>query len=650
MSHYKKANQQRQVANKAIVPTLTKVSDRLNVVQCIRNYILKMISNVKGVKVLLLDDYTKEVISLVMSQTEIMKHEVFLVGMLQDKKRQKLPNLRCIIFVRPSEAINRAIRDELNDPKYQAYSLYFTNVLPTEQLDKIASQDKQEMVKHVYEYFADYIALDRILFTLNIPTMVPMLNSSWGEPSFNRLSDALLAVLLSVKKARPFIRYQKNSDLCRNIAEAVNERIDEQKDLFKIPQSEAHRSSTPLLLLLDRREDPITPLLTQWTYQAMLHELCTIKNNRIVIDLSEKKDNEESSDEDDDVLDDEDLEAAAAKKKRRDAKAKKDAEKKKEVVVNAELDSFYAENWSSNWGDLCESVKDVIEKFKENNQVKDKITSINDIQQFMRDYPQFKKFAGEVDKHASLVQECRKQISKRHLMDVSELEQSIACTNSHSEHIQKLKQLLNDSRITPNDALRLVLIYAFKYDNTKGELPALKKLLASQKNYHASKLIDNALKFSPRDIRTEETTAPTKTSFSFTGLAKKAMSAFHDDEEVQNVFTQHKPRLHTILDALFKNALNDNAYPYFGLTSRDTARDVIVFIVGGATYEEALTVHKFNINEEDLAPTNTGSSSSSSNRRERSVVLGGTTILNSKSFLKELLKYSDHSQMHANLE
>ena len=32
-------------------------------------------------------------------------------------------------------------------------------------------------------------------------------------------------------------------------------------------------AAPPLLLVLDRREDPVTPLLTQWTYQAMVHEL-----------------------------------------------------------------------------------------------------------------------------------------------------------------------------------------------------------------------------------------------------------------------------------------------------------------------------------------------------------------------------------------
>lgn len=39
--------------------------------------------------------------------------------------------------------------------------------------------------------------------------------------------------------------------------------------------------STPVVLLLDRKDDPVTPLLTQWTYQAMVHELVGIKDNTV---------------------------------------------------------------------------------------------------------------------------------------------------------------------------------------------------------------------------------------------------------------------------------------------------------------------------------------------------------------------------------
>jgi hypothetical protein len=37
----------------------------------------------------------------------------------------------------------------------------------------------------------------------------------------------------------------------------------------------------PVLLLLDRKNDPVTPLLMQWSYQAMVHELLKIDNGRV---------------------------------------------------------------------------------------------------------------------------------------------------------------------------------------------------------------------------------------------------------------------------------------------------------------------------------------------------------------------------------
>ena len=37
----------------------------------------------------------------------------------------------------------------------------------------------------------------------------------------------------------------------------------------------------PLLLILDRADDCVTPLLSQWTYQAMVHELLGVNNNRV---------------------------------------------------------------------------------------------------------------------------------------------------------------------------------------------------------------------------------------------------------------------------------------------------------------------------------------------------------------------------------
>lgn len=55
-------------------------------------------------------------------------------------------------------------------------------------------------------------------------------------------------------------------------------------DEFVMQQSQVFdfgARGSPVVLILDRKDDPVTPLLTQWTYQAMTHELISITDNTI---------------------------------------------------------------------------------------------------------------------------------------------------------------------------------------------------------------------------------------------------------------------------------------------------------------------------------------------------------------------------------
>merc|ERR1712178_308322 len=79
----------------------------------------------------------------------------------------------------------------------------------------------------------------------------------------------------------PAIRYTSASELTRQVAYRLQSRITEEQSLFETIERERKGEASPVLLILDRRNDPVTPLLNQWTYQAMLHELLTMDNNRI---------------------------------------------------------------------------------------------------------------------------------------------------------------------------------------------------------------------------------------------------------------------------------------------------------------------------------------------------------------------------------
>lgn len=98
------------------------------------------------------------------------------------------------------------------------------------------------------------------------------------------------------------------------------------------------------------------------------------------------------------------------------------------------------------------------------------------------------------------------------------------------------------------------------------------------------------------------------------------LKSFQGLKGVENVYTQHNCLLKEILDDLFKGRPLDPQFPFIGseLSFRRPPQQVVVFIIGGATYEEAMAVHTMNLSGYKC-------------------ILGGTTIHNSESFIKEVL-------------
>lgn len=94
--------------------------------------------------------------------------------------------------------------------------------------------------------------------------------------SFDRHVQGLVALLLSLKK-KPLIRYERMSQMAKKLGQEVLFQMNTEQQLFDFRPT----SVPPLLLILDRRNDPVTPLLSQWTYQAMVHELIGITNGRV---------------------------------------------------------------------------------------------------------------------------------------------------------------------------------------------------------------------------------------------------------------------------------------------------------------------------------------------------------------------------------
>ncbi|KTG44452.1 hypothetical protein cypCar_00044841 [Cyprinus carpio] len=521
----------------------------MNVTLAVKQYISKMIeSSGPGMKVLLMDKETTSIVSVVYTQSEILQKEVYLFERIDSQNRDNMKHLKAICFLRPSKENVEHLIQELRRPKYSVYFIYFSNVISKSEIKALAEADEQEVVAEVQEYYGDFIAVNPHLFSLNLQGVSR--GRSWEPSVLPRVTQGLTSVLLALKKC-PMIRYQLSSDMSKRLAESIKQIITKEYELFDFRKTEV----PPLLLILDRSDDAITPLLNQWTYQAMVHELLGLNNNRI------------------------DLSGVPG--------ISKDL---REVVLSAENDEFYANNLYLNFGEIGTNIKNLMEDFqKKKPKDKQKLESISDMKAFVDNYPQFKKMSGTVSKHVTVVGE------------LSRL---------------NVRRLLQNPRVSEIDAVRLVMLYALRYEkHSSSILPSLlEELNRKGVSERHRKMIKAVVEYGGKRIRGSDLIAPTDA----VAITKQFFKGL---KGVENVYAQHQPLLHDTLDQLIKGRLKDSQFPYLGPSSlRDRPQDIIVFIIGGATYEEALTVYNLNRTMPGVR-----------------IVLGGTTIHNTKSFLEEVM-------------
>ncbi|KAK1006525.1 vacuolar protein sorting-associated protein 45 [Friedmanniomyces endolithicus] len=576
----------------------------MDIFQSVSGYINKMVSTgdsttssgAAKMKIFLLDRDTVPIVSAATTQSALLNHSVYLTDRIENQEREKMRHLRCLAFLRPSSDSVQSLIDELREPRYGEYHIYFSNIIKKSSLERLAEADDHEVIKGIIEYFADFIVINPDLCSLTLSSRIFSSSpDAWNHDSLTRTTEGVLALLLSLKK-KPLIRFEKNSALCRKLANEVRYAITQEEQLFDFRRTD----TPPILLLVDRREDPVTPLLTQWTYQAMVHELLGIENGRV--NLSDVQDVRPEF---------------------------------KDIVISQDQDPFFAKNMFLNFGDLGQNAKEYVEQFASKQAGGQKLDSIEDMKRFVEEYPEFRKLSGNVTKHVTLVTELSRRVETDHLLDVSELEQSLACNDNHNQDVKTLQQLIQNPAIPPTNKLRLVAIYALRYTNhTQNATPALLDLLAVAGNIsrHRINLIPKLLTYAS----SIHSPAPQSGSGApgLPDLFQPAQNIFSEARSrfnrglkgVDNVYTQHSPHLSATLADLLKGRLSTSTYPFVdggagggggGNQTRDKPQEIVVFIVGGATYEEARCVAQVNASSPGVR-----------------VVLGGTGVLSSGGFLE----------------
>ncbi|KAL6504490.1 vacuolar protein sorting-associated protein 45 [Orobanche gracilis] len=564
-------------------------------VTVVRDYINRTLHDISGMKVLILDSHTVSIVSVVYSQSDLLQKEVFLVELVDSISMWKEPmsHLKAVYFLRPTPENIQLMRRQLSAPRFGEYHLFFSNMLKDTQLHNLADSDDHETVQQVQEHYADFVAVDPYHFTFNITSnhmyLLPAVVDPSGLQHFcERVVDGISAIFLALKR-RPVIRYSRTSDISKRIAQEASKLMYQQESgLFDFRRSEV----SPLLLIVDRRDDPVTPLLNQWTYQAMVHELIGIQDNKV--DL------------------------------RNIGKLPKDEQ---EVVLSSEQDAFFKANMYENFGDIGMNIKKMVDDFQQVAKSNQKIQTIEDMAKFVENYPEYRKMHGNVSKHVTLVAEMSRIVEERKLMVVSKTEQELACNGGQGAAFEAVTNLLNDENVSDIDRLRLVMLYALRYEkDSPVQLMQLFNKLASRSPKYKPGLVQFLLKQAGVDRRTGDL-------YGNRDLLIYALNMARGLKGVENVYTQHQPLLSQTMESIVKGRLRDMDYPYVGNHFQHARpQDVIIFIVGGTTYEEARSVSLQNA-------TNSGIR----------FILGGSAILNSQRFLKDLEEARRIARMSSNV-
>lgn len=536
-----------------------------------------------GMKSMILDDFTTAVIGAGYSRSEILLREVYLFEYIDTifESSERLNHMKCIVILRPSKENVDLLCRELNRPHYRTYHIYFTCRVGSTLVKKLSESDETEVVRCIKELPLDFYAITPFLFSLKLENKTFDLKSdNWFPEGLKRTADGLASVMIALQ-VNPLIRYQTQSQQCKSLAEKVSQIIKNESLINKTWRKAAPFDVNSLLLIVDRRNDLITPLVNKWTYYAMIHEQLNIVNGRISLLNSPNR-------------------------QPRDPK---------EMLVSLEKDQFFGANYFRNYGELGSTLKEAVEDLKSSTKSQHKVETMEDMKRFIDEYPETKKLASNLHNHVFLMSELTRIVTEHNIIKISECEQEMACSlASHSDILKSIKGFISSSVIRPIDAMRLFCLYAVCYPE-KSNLSELAKLLKTRPDVPSSDI--EFLKQFRKFILSKPQNPLDGAVQQVTRMIVQGVKG------VDNTLIQHKPTLSRIIEEILKKGhkLRESDFAFYGERYKEEPpKRLIVFIVGGTTYDEALIIDQIN-------RTRCG---------EIQVIIGGTTIHNFKTFMEEV--------------
>lgn len=364
-----------------------------------------------GWKILVVDPTSMSVISSTVGMYDIMERRITIVESLE-KKRAPFPDKGVIYLVEPTEeSVTKIVDDWANQKALYGPNvfLFFLQRLPDPLLDKIKfCKPLVKRIKGLSEINIDFLVKEERGFTFGMrDSFAPIYTRQGASKYENLICDKLVTVCATLNEY-PHIRFSKQSKVCDGLANLFHRKMDAfvaanpgwwYHGGSKDPR--ASKRDRGVLLLLDRADDCLAPLMHDFHYQSMVYDLLHMEGDRITTQ-SETAEDATVTEAKDFLLDEKD-ELWVEIRGKHIAEVIKLLSERIQEIMN-----------SNTGGNLSK-------KSGEGGQM-----SLTDMAAALKALPEYREIMSKLSQHMHISHECMDVFKTGSLMELSEIEQTLA--------------------------------------------------------------------------------------------------------------------------------------------------------------------------------------------------------------------------------
>ncbi|AQL02264.1 SNARE-interacting protein KEULE [Zea mays] len=578
-------------------------------------------------KVLIMDKFTVKIMAYACKMAEITDAGISLVEDLF-KRREPMPSMDAIYFLQPLKENVIMLLSDMSGrcPLYRKAYIFFSSPIPKDLVTYIKNDSSMNLEFFTIDMQGFVTDHDTALIDLYGPSEQ---NSKKFNDTISTMATriattfASLKVDLSTLQEFPCVRYRapkgdastttKFDMVPKWLATAVWEIVSKYKSTIpEFPQKE-----TCELLIVDRPIDQIAPVIHEWTYDAMCHDLLEMDGNKYIYEVS-----------------------------------KMGSEPEKKESLLEDHDPLWLELRHAHIADASERLYEKMNNFVAKNKAAQLSrdggeVSTRDLQKIVQALPQYSDQVEKLTLHIEIAGKMNRCIREYGLRDIGQLEQDLVFGDAGAKEVISILRSKQD--MSPENKMRLLIIYAIvypeKFEGDKGEkLMQLAKLphddmdiinclgyLDGSNTKKSSRTGTFSLKFDAQKELIEKLSKGELPLKEYPSMSEPS-SASASQDATQTASSTARPAqnpqpmsMRSRRTPTWAKSRNSDDSSSDSSVLRHASGDfkrlgnrIFVFMIGGATRSELRTVHKLTM------------------KMKREIVLGSSSIDDPPQFISKL--------------